>query len=296
MALPIPKLDDRSFKDLAEEVRSLIPRYSRVWTDFNPADPGITLLELFAWLSEMTLFRIDQIPPDHILRFLGLIGIEPKAGEPLQTTIARAVTYVSSQYRSVNAGDYETLTLAAMRRLHPDLQGRIVCVVDRNLELKNNTMEKPGHISLIVIPGRIVDGFCSIVGRPRLALLKYLKEELDSSRILTHRLHFVGPGFKTVHMSAELALESGADWKRVRAAAVRKLELFCDPVKGGPEGQGWPIGRYLYRSELYEILESIEGVDYTRSVTIEGSTSQKFVSTGKFEFVEIVPELNEWIE
>lgn len=62
MALPIPNLDDRSFADLINEAKSLIPIYNKEWTNHNPSDPGITLLELFAWLCEMVIYRINQIP------------------------------------------------------------------------------------------------------------------------------------------------------------------------------------------------------------------------------------------
>jgi hypothetical protein len=76
MALPIPNLDDRSFEDLINEAKSLIPIYNKDWTNHNPSDPGITLLELFAWLCEMVIYRIDQIPEESYRRFLKLIGID----------------------------------------------------------------------------------------------------------------------------------------------------------------------------------------------------------------------------
>ena len=76
MSLPIPNLDDRSFDDLMKEARSLIPVYDREWTNYNPSDPGITLLELFSWLSEMSIYRINKVPEENYRRFLRLLGIE----------------------------------------------------------------------------------------------------------------------------------------------------------------------------------------------------------------------------
>ena len=49
MPLAAPKLDDRLFQDLVEEAKKRIPHYTSEWTDHNVSDPGITLLELFAW-------------------------------------------------------------------------------------------------------------------------------------------------------------------------------------------------------------------------------------------------------
>lgn len=76
MPLPIPDLDDRNFDDLMKEAKSLIPIYNKEWTNHNLSDPGITLLELFAWLCDMLIYRINQIPEENYRRFLELTGIE----------------------------------------------------------------------------------------------------------------------------------------------------------------------------------------------------------------------------
>jgi hypothetical protein len=55
--LQIPVLDDRRFADLVDEARSLIPTYAPAWTNHNPSDPGITLIEMFAHISEMLMYR-----------------------------------------------------------------------------------------------------------------------------------------------------------------------------------------------------------------------------------------------
>ncbi|MFW5667313.1 MAG: baseplate protein J, partial [Coleofasciculus sp.] len=62
MSLPLPNLDDRTYADLVEEARSLIPIECPEWTDHNPSDTGIILIELFAWLTEMVLYRVNRIP------------------------------------------------------------------------------------------------------------------------------------------------------------------------------------------------------------------------------------------
>jgi len=55
MPLPDPQLDDRRFQDLVNEAKSLIPRYCPEWTDHNVSDPGVTLIELFAWMTDVLL-------------------------------------------------------------------------------------------------------------------------------------------------------------------------------------------------------------------------------------------------
>ena len=77
MPLPAPSLDDRSFQDIVDEAKRLIPRYCPEWTNHNLSDPGVALIELFAWMSEMILFRLNQVPDRLYTKFLDLVGIEP---------------------------------------------------------------------------------------------------------------------------------------------------------------------------------------------------------------------------
>ncbi|ROS21781.1 putative baseplate assembly protein [Cellulomonas sp. PhB150] len=72
-----PHLDDRSFQDIVDETKRLIPRFTPEWTNHNVSDPGVALIELFAWMSEMVLFRVNQVPDRMYVHFLNLVGIEP---------------------------------------------------------------------------------------------------------------------------------------------------------------------------------------------------------------------------
>jgi hypothetical protein len=75
MPLPQPILDDRSYQQLRDELVRRIPVYAPEWTDLNPSDPGITLIELFAFLGENLLFRFNQIPESTKLQFLRLLDV-----------------------------------------------------------------------------------------------------------------------------------------------------------------------------------------------------------------------------
>lgn len=82
MPLEAPKLDDRTFDDLVREARLRIPRYTSEWTDFNDSDPGMTLVQLFAWLSEMLLYRMNKMPERSYIKFLQLLNMELRPAQP----------------------------------------------------------------------------------------------------------------------------------------------------------------------------------------------------------------------
>ena len=76
MPIPLPNLDDRRWADLVEEGRAQITRYAPQWTDHNLHDPGITLIDLYAWLAEMTAYRLNRISPRHKQKFVELLGFQ----------------------------------------------------------------------------------------------------------------------------------------------------------------------------------------------------------------------------
>src|SRR5689334_7000106 len=75
MPLITPRLDDRRFQDIVDEATSRIPRYCPEWTDHNVSDPGVALIELFAWMTDMLLYRVNQVPDKLYVKFLELIGV-----------------------------------------------------------------------------------------------------------------------------------------------------------------------------------------------------------------------------
>ncbi|MFH8251396.1 putative baseplate assembly protein [Microbacterium sp. B2969] len=90
MPLPIPNLDDRDFDRLVADARALIAARSPEWTDLSPSDPGITLLEAFAYLTDTLLYRVNRIPEKAFVQFLELIGVRvmPPAAASVDVTFS----------------------------------------------------------------------------------------------------------------------------------------------------------------------------------------------------------------
>jgi hypothetical protein len=90
MTLPAPKLDDLTWADMMAAIRRRIPAESDgTWTLHAPVDPGITLLELFAYLLEQRLYWLDQVPDELVVAILNLLGLAPPRGAQTATTVLR---------------------------------------------------------------------------------------------------------------------------------------------------------------------------------------------------------------
>ena len=101
MPLTIPNLDDRRFADLRDEALSRATVYTPEWTNFNKSDPGVTLVEVFAFMTESLLYRVNQIPERNRKKFLKLLNI------PLQpATSAQGLAQFSN-----DKGSLATITL-----------------------------------------------------------------------------------------------------------------------------------------------------------------------------------------
>src|SRR6266545_1118130 len=77
-----PRLDNRSFQDIVNEAKRLIPVHCPEWTDHNLSDPGVTLIELFAWMTDSIIYRINQVPERASAQLLKLIGVTPAPPRP----------------------------------------------------------------------------------------------------------------------------------------------------------------------------------------------------------------------
>ena len=282
MPIPLPNLDDRTFADLVDEARARIPKVCPEWTDHNPTDPGITLIELFGWLAEMALFRIDQVADRHRLAFLRLLNgsVAKDSAEPIDPAALRQATsetmrLVRDRYRAVTPDDFEHLVLNEWPRTIPAADAdakprvrRVRCLPQRNLALdgKDRLSEAPGHVSVIVVADRgPTERQPGLSPEARIAIWRFL----DERRLLTTRHHVVGPDYAKVRLEATLYLkedvENAAD---VRGEAAEALRSHFDPLEGGADNAGWPFGQAVYLSEVYAVLDRIGAVDFVRAVNL----------------------------
>jgi hypothetical protein len=496
MPIPLPNLDDRTFADLTAEMRGLIPRYAREWTNHNPSDPGITILELLAWLAEMVIYRLNRIPDRSYLVFLMLLGIEPSGprvevtfelhiakealpegfevprgtrlaaidevsgeeilfetlapvsardgrwdeegqfwvfkaaavntievegeligtsegtsnqefplqhlpvflnpedpadgrnpaivgkkpgaadvvwnyrrdlldarpvdqvftvdqlaglvqfgegesgrgliptegtkllcsyrklggtkgnvgagkiillkddltdvdktkirvtnelpaaggvdAEALEELLTRGLQRIQESYRAVSAEDFESLALRAA----PWRIARVKAVFDQNLDRSTPTGE--GHVSLILLPDRSYLGTASSCSDVRAALMlpkiRGLQQDilafLEDRRLITTVVHAVSPDFTEVSLEIAVQASPGRNPADLHMTVEQAVTKFLDPYEGGEKGGGWPFGRSIYRSELCQLIEGIDGVDHLEQMKMNGDAIVSVISLG----------------
>jgi hypothetical protein len=277
MALKIPNLDDRSFSDLVEEGLSLLPHYAPEWTNHNPSDPGITLIELLAYVTEILIYRLNRVTRENKISFLKLLrSVTPEERkhladpdtpvEAVDEALRETVLKLREPQRAVIVDDYEQLAQRETAKILKEKSRKIRtrCFVRLNLEAadpRTFLQDRPGHVSVVIVPGRDLDddAFAD--------LLKRVRESLEPMRLLTTRLHVVKPFYIRLSLGITICPKPGASLSEVQRRAVARLQEHFNPNKeSGPKGEGWPFGRPVYFSEIYGVLEKVEGVDYVRNI------------------------------
>ncbi len=271
MPLILPKLDDRSYADLVEEARALIPAHAPEWTHHNPADPGITLVELFAYLAEMLIYRLNRVTDANVHAFLKLLNgpeWKPSPDKPLSDEIRETVLALREPNRAVSSADFERLARAADARV-----ARARCLPRRDLESTNPSAEEnPGYVSVVIVP---FPSGTENTPRPDPLLIDAVKKYLEPRCLLTTRVKVAAPRYVTVGVRLTLTLRTDALEAEVRDRAIQALQRFLHPLEGGPEANGWPFGRNVYVSEIYALLDQLPGVDF---VTKTGNFDELIVT------------------
>ncbi|NJM06495.1 putative baseplate assembly protein [Candidatus Gracilibacteria bacterium] len=104
MALPKPNLDDRTFQNLVDEAKRLIPRYCPEWTDHNVSDPGVTLIELFSYMVESLIYRVNRVPEKSYITFMELMGVRLQEPAAARTELTFWLTASPSEALTVAQG------------------------------------------------------------------------------------------------------------------------------------------------------------------------------------------------
>ncbi|MDZ7273979.1 MAG: putative baseplate assembly protein [candidate division KSB1 bacterium] len=200
------------------------------------------------------------------------------AAETVTQAAGRALEWLQKPQRAVTLADYETLAketpgvqlarVSARPNIHPNFP----------------CCKAPGIITLIVLPY-----LPRARPMPSRELRQTVAAYLNRRRVIGTRVEVVGPQYLKIAVRAQVRACVGINISELRQKIIAALNLFFHPLEGGPDGNGWPFGREVYRSEVLQVIDETEGVDHVLSLELiaaDGEPQCGNICLGPFGLVE----------
>ena len=104
--------------------------------------------------------------------------------------------------------------------------------------------------------------------RPSNRLIRIVADYLNARRLINTKLKVFAPDYVDCEIHVDVVLKQShvGQFPRIRSAIEQEIRHCAHPLKGGPEGDGWPMGRTVHISEMYYLLEQIEGINYVNKI------------------------------
>ncbi len=259
--IPAPKLDDRTYADIVAEAMRLIPRYCPEWTNHNPSDPGITILELTAWMTELVLYRLNRVPEKNYLAFLNMIGIRLRSPQPARALITfdlvegaeKQVIKEGTQIATAQAADEDTIIFETQKELVV-----VGAPLDRCFSYFNETYADNSPF----LRGEKPEGFEAFAGADRIDRFLYLGDQrlkaVSDSSLLKLIISAPDHGGRDLARLLEWEYWNGRRWRELRTMQVeveRGEVVFHGPQDMAPT-QVHGIDDYWVRGRLAEVPQN----------------------------------------
>ncbi|MGF6545833.1 hypothetical protein [Paraburkholderia youngii] len=276
-----PIVVERDYDTLVREGMALVPVHAPEWTDHNPSDPGVTLIELLAYFTDALLYRVGRVTPAAKLQFLRLLkgapshDIVPLVTQPdgvvdlaleLSRATGDAVSALSQMECAITPADFERFARAAAAL---ELPGRAIgacCMANVNLggarvRGTDATRQARGHVSVVLaLPPDVPDDVASHVREK-------VSRDLASRCLLTTRLSVVAPA--VLHVSIAFAVAP------LPGISLEEALATIDDILAGRFGNAKAVslGGTLPLASIARTIDAAPGIDYVEGVTVLDATS-----------------------
>ncbi|MBD5799844.1 putative baseplate assembly protein [Bacillus pseudomycoides] len=183
-------------------------------------------------------------------------------GAPMETldeAKSRARREWKTKYSAVTSEDFEYLAVST-----PGLRVARVKAIPL-IGPPDFTSEREASVTIVVVPYSEAPK-----PMPSKGFLQTVRCHLDKHRLITTQLHVIAPDYVQLRVEALVSIKPDYHSIETRNRIDTALQDFFHPLKGGPEGGGWPIGRTVYKSEVYEKIGKVDGVGCVQSVRLIG--------------------------
>jgi predicted phage baseplate assembly protein len=286
MALPVPNLDDRRFQELVDEAKRLVQQRCPEWTDHNVSDPGVTLIELFAWMTDQVVYRLNRVPDRHYVKFLELIGVSLFPATAARTSVTFWLSAPQPDTVTIPTGTQvatvRTDTTDAIAFATTDALPIVPCSLARFGSMVDGKTYRD-HTETLAKGADIV-GFHD-VPEPGDALYVGLSDAVPSNAVrLRFQAHIEGVGVDPTHPPLAWEAWTGDDWEpcELDSDTTGGLNRDGDVVVHVPRGHvasliakqraGWLRARVTETEEGQPPYSASPTVTGLSAITIGGTT------------------------
>lgn len=283
MPIQLPDLAGKTYKDIVDEMLASIPNYTDRWTNHNPSDPGITVLELLSWIAEMTLYRIDRMPEESYINFLRLVAgtsgaevgevlldmenkpgsdrarikllkfleeIESGSKKSIPEIKAQVQGFLDSHYRAITKDDFCALSMEVTQDSENAKVKRVI------------VFEHPDKVEVIIVSD----------SRDKYdELIKKVAGYLHPRRLVGTRIKVTAPEYTEVRIDVGIVCSIHANPFTVTKNVETKIRQYLDPITGGADDKGWTYKRTLTVFEIDHIIEETDGVERAKYVDFKNN-------------------------
>lgn len=202
-----------------------------------------------------------------------------------------------STYRLITSEDFERVLLNDFNEFQrlshskPEIL-RAMAVVNRKPTSPSGLEEQPGHVTILVLPEfdedimkdedtplphkqKLID-----IDEPfRNKILKFL----DKRRLITTKLNLISAKLKGTEIRIDVVINKERNFDEMKNTIRNNMYDFMSILTGYFDKKGWPLGKYVYKSQIYRLVEDIKGVDYVEELTLNPSTAKEDIELDEHE-------------
>jgi hypothetical protein len=184
--------------------------------------------------------------------------------------------FIKNKGRAVSAEDFESMVLQRFSQV-----ARVKSISTR-APGPTGLVFKPGAVTVVVVPKSR-----ERLPRPSGALLETIRDFVAEQALgaIATDIHVLGPGFTVVAVSARVRAVDPRTSSEVERRALQALDDFFHPLYGGESREGWSFGRDVQLSEVYAVLQRVDGVDYVESVEFPDAPGATSLDVGENNLV-----------